>query len=194
MKIVIGVTGGTGSGKSTVSSYLKERGAKIIDADIVARKIVMPGETALSEIEKSFGKEVILPDGCLDRKKLASIVFSDGERLNILNSITHKYIIADISRTLSETEENIAVIDAALLFQTELHKLCDKTIAVIADEKVRKERIINRDGLSEELAQNRISSQEPNSFYEERGDYVLVNDGKFDCLKIEIERILKELM
>ena len=194
MKLIIGVTGGTGSGKTTVSTYLKEKGAMIIDADIVAREIVMPGKAALSEIEDSFGNDVILSDGSLNRKKLASIVFTDSKKLNILNSITHKYIIDEINSAVNKKQDGIVVIDAALLFQTELFKLCDKTLSVIADRDVRKKRIISRDGLSEEMAQNRISSQEPDSYYEAKSDYVVVNNGDADSLKFEIDRILKELM
>ena len=194
MKLIIGITGGTGSGKSTVSSYLKEKGAEIIDADIVAREIVMPGKKALSEIIEAFGKSVILPDGCLDRKKLGAIVFSDSEKLNILNDITHKYIIEEIEARISKKQNGLIVIDAALLFQTKLFELCDKTISVLADENVRKIRIMNRDGLSEESAKNRISSQPDDCFYQGKSDYIMFNNGEVDSIKIETDRILKELM
>ena len=141
MKFILGVTGGTGSGKSTVCEYLKEKGAKIIDADIVAREIVMKGKPALFEIEEAFGSDVLFSDGSLDRKKLGKIVFASSEKLNILNGITHKYIIEEIKNRVSESDENLVIIDAALLFETELFKLCHKTVAVTADKKEREKRI-----------------------------------------------------
>lgn len=194
MKLVIGITGGTGSGKSTVCSVMKQRGAKIIDADIVAREITEKGKPALSEIERAFGKDVLFPDGSLDRKKLGAVVFSDNEKLNILNGITHKYIIDEIEKTVRSSTCGILVIDAALLFQTGLDRLCDKTVAVTAKEDVRQRRIARRDGLSAKTAKDRIASQDDDAYYRQRADYAIVNDKGLIELKSEAERILKELM
>ncbi|MBR2500729.1 MAG: dephospho-CoA kinase [Clostridia bacterium] len=194
MKKVLGITGGTGSGKGTVSQILKEKGVKIIDADLVARKIVMPSMPALAEIKEAFGEEVILPDGTMDRKKVGEIVFSDSEKLSILNNITHKYIIAEIKSFLSEND-GVLGIDAALLFQTELYLLCDKTLCVLAPQSLRQKRIEIRDNLSSELAINRISSQESEDYYRQRADYILENDGSLEDLKKKIEEIIcKEIM
>lgn len=192
--LVLGVTGGTGSGKSTVCEYLKENGAKIIDADIVAREIVMKGKPALLEIEEAFGSEVLFSDGSLDRKKLGKIVFASGEKLNILNRITHKYIIEEIKNRVNEAEEKLVVIDAALLFETELFKLCQKTLAVLADKKEREKRILKRDSIESETAKNRIASQKESEFYETHSDYVIVNDAGVEELKYQVNELIKELM
>ena len=193
MKFIIGITGGSGSGKTTVTSYLKEKGAFVIDADIVAREIVSPGKPALLEIREAFSDVVILPDGSLDRKMLGNIVFSDSEKLNILNNITHKYIVEDIKAKAKENGGFI-VIDAALLFQTELDLLCDKTLLVTADKTKRKDRIIKRDNLTEDLAQNRISSQEDYEMYKEKADFHLENCGTLEDLKNKTDLIVKEIM
>lgn len=192
--LIIGVTGGTGSGKSTVCSYLKEKGAKIIDADALAREIVEKGKPALSEIVEAFSDEILLSDGSLDRKKLGEIVFASSEKLNILNEITHKYIIEEIKKRVSNSEAALTVIDAALIFETELFKLCDKTIAVVAQKKEREKRIIKRDALSDRVAKNRIASQKENDFYEKNSDLVIVNDGDLSDLELKIDEVLKELM
>ncbi len=192
--LTIGVTGGTGSGKSTVCSYLKEKGAKIIDADALAREIVEKGKPALSEIVEAFSDEILLSDGSLDRKKLGEIVFASSEKLNILNEITHKYIIEEIKKRVSNSEAALTVIDAALIFETELFKLCDKTIAVVAKKKEREKRIIKRDALSDRVAKNRIASQKENDFYEKNSDFVIVNDGDLSDLELKIDEVLKELM
>ncbi len=193
MKKVLGITGGTGSGKSTVAEILKSNGALVVDADIVARKVVKSGKPALSEIEEKFGRGVILSDGELDRKKLGQIVFSDSKKLSILNDITHKYIIADI-KSFVEENDGFLVIDAALLFQTELYKLCDKTLCVLASKSLRQERIEKRDNLSSELAKNRIFSQNEEEYYRQRADYVLVNDGSIEDIKNKAESIVKEIL
>lgn len=192
--LIVGVTGGTGSGKSTICAYFKEKGAKIIDADIIAREIVKKDMPALFEIEEVFGSDVFNSDGSLDRKKLGKIVFASAEKLNILNGITHKYIIKEIKNRVCSCNGEMVVIDAALLFETELFRLCDKTIAVTAPENERKRRILKRDSLDVQTAKNRISSQKENSFYEEHSDYVIVNDGDLDSLKFKADEVLKELM
>lgn len=192
MKFVLGITGGTGSGKTTVTSYLKEKGAFVIDADVVAREIVSVGMPALLEIKEAFG-DVFFKDGSLNRKKLGNIVFSDSEKLNILNNITHKYIIEDIKNKVLKNDGFI-IIDAALLFQTELFKLCDKTLLVLADKEKRQNRIINRDSLSKETAKNRIASQEDYEKLRDCSDYVLENSGTLEDLKNKVDLIVKEIM
>ena len=194
MKKVIGITGGSGSGKSTVSLLVEKHGAYIIDADIVAREIVEKGKPALLEIKKAFSEDVIKEDGSLDRKKLGSIVFADNKKLNILNGITHKYIIDEIKNKVSQKDDGLFVIDAALLFQTELFKMCEKTIAVISEKAKRKQRIVARDNIEEKTAEDRISSQDDDEYYRKRADYVIENDGSLSELSEKTERILKELM
>ena len=117
---VIGLTGGSGSGKTAIASLLQKKGIDIIDADIIAREIVKKGEPALDEIVEEFGGDILLSSGELDRKKLGSIVFTNKEKLKNLNKITHKYITKIIMQNLSKHASEIVVIDAALLKESGL--------------------------------------------------------------------------
>ena len=181
--MILGVTGGSGCGKSSFSKLLAAKGAQVIDADETARQIVEPGMPALGEIAEAFGREYLCSDGTLDRKKLGKLVFSDAKKLHILNKITHKYIIAEIKRKLDELHAAVIVIDAALLFETPLAELCTRTVCVLAEERVRAERIMARDGLSEEQALDRIRSQQKDAFYISHADDVIYNNGTEKELK-----------
>lgn len=194
---VLGLTGGTGSGKSTVSRFAQEMGAYIIDADIVARKVVEKGSIALSEIEKNFGKDVIQEDGNLNRKKLGQIVFSNKEKLQILNKITHKHIIEDIKNQLKSIEKdkthNIAVIDAAVLIQSGLNRICNYVCVVFADEKIRIERIMDRDNLTYKEAVNRIKSQMSFSEMKQYADYIIKNNKDLKSVKKSVEKMINDI-
>lgn len=194
MKTVIGITGGSGSGKSLASRIFEENGASVVDADIVAREIVKPGKPALFKIKEAFGDKVIRKNGELDRRLLGEIVFSNKESLRILNEITHKYIIERIKAFINSIESGIIVIDAALLFQTGLDKVCDLTISVIAKKEIRLERIMVRDNLCRCNAENRISSQEDDDYYATRSDYIVSNDGNLEHLNSQITEILEEIL
>ncbi|MBR1736403.1 MAG: dephospho-CoA kinase [Firmicutes bacterium] len=159
---VIGLTGTTGSGKSTAAAILKNHGAYIIDADKVAHEIMKKGQQAYNEIVETFGTGILASDGEIERKKLAAIVFSDKEKLEKLNSITHKIIVKKIKDEAEEKKNRnyeLIVIDAPLLIQTGLHKCCDSVWAVYADEETRIERIIKRDDIPREKALERIRNQ-----------------------------------
>ncbi len=192
MDVVIGLTGGTGCGKSTAAAYLQKKGAYIIDADKIARKITAPGTPALAEIAASF-QDVLLPDGTLNRKKLGSLVFSDAESLNKLNKITHTYIIKEIEGLLSASPRPLTVIDAPLLFECGLERLCTACIGVLASRPRRFERIMERDGLSEAEAGRRIDAQPPDAYYRARCRYIIENDGDPTAMEQTLNTILKEL-
>lgn len=184
---IIGVTGGTGGGKTTVTKILEEYGAHIVDADVVARQVVASGCPALSEIEAEWD---VVENGILDRKALAKIVFSDESQLHKLNGIVHKYVIEEIKSQLADCKEEIFVIDAIALFESGLADLCDVTVAVIADRNVRCERIMARDGLTRDEALMRINAQKNDEFYINSADVVIYNNDND-----EIEQIIKrELM
>lgn len=187
---IIGVTGGTGGGKTTATKIMENCGAQIADADVIARKVVMPGTPALSEIA---GRWDVVHDGVLDRKALAKIVFCDEAQLHNLNGIVHKYVIEEIKSQMSECTAEIFVIDAIALFESGLSELCDVTVAVIADKTVRCKRIMARDNLTESEAWMRINAQKSDEFYIENADVVIYNN---DGVSVEeIEQILKrELM
>lgn len=181
---VLGLTGGSGSGKSTAAVILRDKGAYIIDTDKIAREIVRPGEKAYKKIVLYFGNEVLKNDKTLNRKRLAEIVFGDKEKLRRLNEITHSEIFKIVRERTDEHKNELVVIDAPLLFDCpELLELCDRTAVVTADEEVRIKRIIARDGISRELAKKRIAAQKPQEQLVETADIVWENNGNIDDLR-----------
>ena len=192
--IILGITGGSGVGKTTVSNIFRNNGIDVIDTDIVAREIVKPSMPALSEIRDYFGVEFINPDGTLNRKKLAGVVFNDPEKLKILNKITHKYISEYVTSYIKEYKKDIIGIDGAALIESGINNMCDYVISVLADKKIRIERIKIRDNLSELEAKNRISSQKSDDFYIENSDFLVYNNGKdINDLEHEIKNIILNL-
>ncbi len=178
--MVVGLTGGIASGKTFVSNELKRLGAHIIDADVIAREIVEPGRPALAEIVKEFGTGILKADGTLDRKALAGIVFSDKEKLQILNGITHPRIIertkALIDEIESAHEDPLIVVDAAVLIEAGIHGSVDEVVVVLISEEEQLKRLINRDGLTEDEARKRVASQLPLKEKAGYADYVIDNN------------------
>ncbi|MEW9081456.1 dephospho-CoA kinase [Caldanaerobacter subterraneus] len=174
---VVGLTGGIGSGKSTVSEILAKLGAKIIDADLVSREIMEKGKEAYNEIVDCFGKEILDKEGNIDRKKLGSIVFSDKEKLKRLNEITHPKIIDKIKKMIEEEKDKdkVIVIDAALLIETGLYKLVDEVWLVVVDIDTQIKRVMERDGFSCEEALKRIKSQMPLEEKIKYADFIINN-------------------
>lgn len=193
-KIILGLTGQSGAGKSTVGKILEEKGACVIDCDRLARLVVEPGKPALSEITQMFGERVLHPDGTMNRQKVASIVFHDADALHILNRITHKYIEEEVDRTISSCSNRVVVIDAPVLFESGMEQKCVKTICVLAERETRVARIMKRDGLTREKAEERIFAQHDDSFYIERCDYVIYNNGDGTNLEPAVTSVLKEVL
>jgi dephospho-CoA kinase len=193
--IVIGLTGGIGSGKSTVSDILKEQGIPVVDGDLIAREVVEPHRPAYDEIVRVFGAEVLQQDGTLNRKRIGEIVFSDPEKLSMLNSITHKEIyrvILERLESLKETGTSLVFLDVALLFETGFDQLTDWVWVVDAPDAVRVERIQKRDGLREEEILKRIQSQMSREMRNTKGDLVLDNSKGREELKAQILQELKQ--
>lgn len=175
---IIGITGGTGCGKTTALNELERRGALLIDCDAVYHRMLETDRPMLDEIEKYFPGAVI--DGKLDRKALGAVVFTDEEALRDLNIITHRHINLEIRRILREHAMNggtLAAIDAIELFSSGLAKRCTATIGVIADREVRINRIMRRDGISREYAMMRVNAQRPNEYFIQKCSHVLENNG-----------------
>jgi len=161
---IIGLTGGIACGKTTVAGMLNRLGAVIIDADAISRQLTAPGGAALPAIREAFGSQVFLPDGTLDRAALAAQVFSDSEKLQTLNRITHPMILSRLSEGIAACRENgtqIVVLDVPLLFEVQADALADLTVCVTAPEEVQLQRLYARNGLSREQALGRINSQMP---------------------------------
>lgn len=179
--MLIGLTGGIASGKSLVSSYLKEFGAKVIDLDEIARAIVGPGLPAWREIVETFGEIVLTADGKIDKKKLGNLVFNDYRLLKRLNSITHPRIIEEARKRIEKIRRKEAdaliVVDAALLIESGYYKDMDKTILVYVDEDVQIERLKKRNGISEEDIRKRLKAQMSLKEKLLFADYVIYNNG-----------------
>ncbi|MBQ3226181.1 MAG: dephospho-CoA kinase [Clostridia bacterium] len=184
MELILGVTGGSGCGKSAFCEALAKEGAHVLDADAVAREVVLKGKPALSELVMAFGEEILTSCGALDRKKMAGIVFTDEQKRDRLNEITHKYIIEEIRAWLSANAKGVRVLDVPLLFESGLDALCDRTVCVLADKKTRLSRIVARDGLSEEDARKRLSAQPEGEFYIARADDVIENYEGADIVRL----------
>lgn len=188
---IIGITGQTGAGKSTVCKALTARGVHHIDADAVAKSLYQKGAPILSELQTAFGSQILTSDGELDKKALAAAAFSTPEAIACLNAIVHPAVTEKI-RELLDTKRNSGVksviIDAIALFESGENALCDRTVGVVAPEEVRLARIVARDNLTKEEALLRMGAQKDESFYVEHCDAVLRNYPPYS-LEEEIQRI-----
>lgn len=195
--IKVGLTGSIGTGKSTVTKYLLEKGYKVIDADKISRDVVKKGEIGYFRLIDYFGKEIIDKEENIDRKKLSKIVFSDKEKLEKLNSILHPIIISkiiELENKYKNKGEAIVFIDAPLLIETKLYENVDKVVLITADEDVQIKRIIKRDNIDETKARKIINAQM--SFEEKSGfaDFILKNNESRKKLFESLEIILQELV
>ena len=176
--MILGITGGTGCGKTTFLNLLKDRGGLVLDCDAIYHDLLKTDCCLLAAIESRFPGTVV--DGTLQRKKLGSLVFSDPQALLDLNAITHGAVKTEVLRRL-EAKPGLAAIDAIALFEGGLAPLCDVTVAVTAPREDRIVRLMARDGISREYAESRIDAQHTDSWFRERCDYVLENTGEFDA-------------
>lgn len=199
---VIGLTGGTGAGKGEVSLCFMSHGIKCLDTDMVSREVCLPGKPCLNELVEYFGGDILFPDGKLNRRGLAELVFGEEDpekrevKQNALNRITHRHIIDAINSWLTEREKTgdvVAVVDAPQLFESGFDRHCDYIVGVIADEKVRIRRIISRDNISEETAEKRIRSQKSDKFFMDSCDFIVYNNSGIDALERQVEHILEKI-
>lgn len=189
---MIGLTGQSGAGKTTVSRVFSQNGFAVIDADIISREVTEKGQPCLTELSEAFGSDIINSDGTLNRKRLGSIVFSDREKLRQLNGIIYPYIIYRIISRIDELSEEgreLILLDAPTLFEANADDLCDLIISVTADESIRMSRIIARDNITSEAAKKRFESQYSEHFFVNHSDFVIINNKTPDVLAAKAEEV-----
>ncbi|MBQ9781310.1 MAG: dephospho-CoA kinase [Clostridia bacterium] len=193
--LTIGLTGPSGAGKGTVATLFQPHGILSVDTDKVYHDLLSPPSPCLDALAERFGKEMLNPDGTLDRKALAAHVFAKGSDAELadLNRITHAFVL-DMTRSICrELEARGCVgvfVDAPLLFESGFDAECDTTLAVLADPDVRLTRIMARDGLTRPQAQARMAAQKPDGYYLERAKHVIYNNGTANDLLSEVCRLL----
>jgi dephospho-CoA kinase len=190
---VLGLTGGIGSGKSMVAQMFSRLGAVVIDADQLAREVVEPGQPALQEIAATFGSEVLLPDGRLDRPKLAGIIFADAAERAKLDAITHPRIRARMDEEIKvrRSGPGVLIADIPLLYENDRMQTVEKVIVVWVDPKTQLLRIRQRDGLSADAGRQRIDAQMPLDAKRARADHVIDNSGSRDDTRPQVEAIYR---
>ena len=190
---IIGLTGGSGTGKGTFAALLRDKGAGWVDADAVYRTLCAENREMLAALDAAFGG-VLDENGALDRPKLARIVFADPAKLRQLNEITLPYIrAASLDEMRAQGDCPFVLYDAPTLFEAGADDLCERIIGVLADTEVRVQRIMARDGLDEAAARARIGAQPDADFYRTRCDYIVENNGDLADLQRQADAILKDL-
>ena len=194
--LVIGLTGPTGAGKGEVASIFAQYGIPVINADRVYHQLITPPSSCLQELVETFGKKILLSDGSLDRRTLGGIVFNDLVARERLNAITHRYVMEEVETQMEHFRREgvpVAVFDAPQLFEAGAHRACGAVISVLADRRLRLERIVARDKISPEAAMRRILAQKSDEFFKANSDYIIENNGPVELLAPRVHRILKEL-
>ena len=193
-----GITGGMGSGKSTVSNHIRSLGYVVLDADQISRDLMVPGSPLLQKLQRVFGEEIVDGYGELDRRKLADMVFSDRGKTKKLNRITHdaiyKKVTEEYKRIMDKNPDAKVFADVPLLFEAGWEKMFDKTILVTAPLDVRLERVKKRDGLTEEEIKKRINQQMPEDRKAVKADFIMDNSKDVESLINKANYVLKYIL
>ena len=192
-RLLLGLTGSFGSGKSTVAGIFRSFGARVIDADKIARAYLKPGTTVYRRLIAGFGKGIIKDDGAIDRKRLGEIVFADKRALRKLNKITHPWVIREIKRQLKGQKTGVIVLDTPLFIEAGLRKMADKLLVVRASRENQIKRAVKKTGLSRAQALRRIKSQIPISLKVRMADFVIDNDLTLKNTRNQVRRIRRQL-
>lgn len=190
MSFIIGLTGPTGAGKSTVSAAAEQFGLKVVNCDLLARKAVEKGTEGLKALTVAFGNGILEKDGSLNRKELAALAFKTPENTELLNKTLLPHIVKLVKK---ETNSKNALLDAPTLFESGLNSECVKTIAVLADKKLREERITARDNITKQQALLRINAGKSDDFYKTHADCIIYNNGDENAVITRFSNILKEI-
>ena len=193
--LLVGLTGGLASGKSTVARLLTERGAVVVDADELSRRAVAPGSPQLDRIVETFGPEVLAADGSLDRAALARVAFGDETRRRQLEAILHPEVFRLLGEAVAVHREtgHVVVFDAPLIFETGFDEACDLVVAVGANEATRVQRVMRDRGMDEGDARSRIAAQAPEAERLARADIVIENDGSLEDLERRVDELWGQL-
>jgi len=195
--LIVGLTGGIASGKSLVAHVFKNLGAHIIDADRIVHELLLPGQEVWQSVVEHFDKDILLPDRCIDRRKLGEIVFSDPEKRAWLSSCIHPKVFAAFTTQIKHLRDSrsaaIIVFDAALLIETGYYRNMDKTVVVYAEQEQQIGRLASRDGFTREHALARIRSQMPLAQKCEHADYVVDNTGTWEYAERQAAKIFQKL-
>lgn len=179
--MIMGLTGGIATGKSTVSALFVAKGAALVDADVIAREVMLPGHPVLAGAVQAFGESILQPDGTLDRNRLGEIVFRDPEALQTLNNLTHPAIRTEIKDRMytldQEDPQRLVIVDIPLLYESQLDNLFDQIIVVYVPRRVQLARLMARNGMKLEQAENRLKSQMDIELKRRKADYVIDNSG-----------------
>lgn len=195
--IVIGITGPTGAGKTTVLNVLRELGGAVADCDGVYHELLRASVPMREELAARFGPGIFDENGDLRRKELGAIVFSDPDALADLNAITHRHIVSELERRIAQAEGEgrpAIALDAVALLESGAGTLCGTTIAVTAPEEVRVGRIMAREGIGEDYARARVRAQKPSAWFEERCAHTLRNDGEKASLEEQARELFKSIL
>ena len=193
----VGLTGGIASGKNTVSRIFASFGAKVLDADEVAREVLLPGQPAWTRLRQAFGQEFLHADGTVKRKKLRNLVFTDPEKRSQLNAIVHPAVMREINRRSeilsSSVRTEVLLVDVPLLLEVGVANRFDKIVVVYVSESVQIKRLLQRDGISEEEAKQALTVQMPLSKKVEQADYVIDNSGTLEETRSQVEKVWHDL-
>ena len=195
--IVIGITGPTGAGKTTVLNVLRELGGAVADCDGVYHELLSTSVPLREELAARFGPGIFDENGHLRRKELGAIVFGDPDALADLNAITHRHIVSELERRIAQAEGEgrpAIALDAVALLESGAGTLCGTTIAVTAPEELRVGRIMAREGIGEDYARARVKAQKPSAWFEERCAHTLRNDGEKASLEEQARELFKSIL
>ena len=193
-RYVVGITGGIGSGKSAVTDYLETKGITIVDADKVARVVVEPGTSGLEAISEYFGRDILLPNGALDRAALRKVVFNNPDERKVLEKITHPRIREEIGRQLSDASSPYVVLASPLLLESGQNSFTDYVVVVDVPESIQLSRTMERDDNSEQLVKSIMAAQLDRKTRLSRADTSISNDGTLEELHARLDDLHKDLL
>ena len=196
MTIVLGLTGGIATGKSTADHFFKQKGIPIIDADQITHDLYQVGKSAWKKIKDQFGREYLNSDQTINRKKLGQLVFNDQNELELLNKITHPLVHEEIDRQIKQEiskKSRLVILDIPLLFESHAEKMCDQVLVITLPEDMQITRLMERNNLTKEQAIARIHSQMPLSEKEAKATYVISNSGTVNDLYEKLDNLLNKI-